>query len=147
MQLYARGLKVYILRADITVCILQRFSPCAWKMATRRSRSQSQHLNHDDDKGIAGTTGRQRKHLNVEYESDNTNKKAQTASPAAKKKRKESAQKQKIVDQKDKTCEWEPNRWRLQLQNIREMRKARDAPVDIMGCSELSDRSESLEVQ
>ena len=138
---YARGLKVYMLHAAGTpACILQRFSPRIWKMADKQSRSQSQQLHNDN-------TRRQRKKLKLEYESDNVNKKPQTASPIANKKKKENVQKQDVVDDKDKACKWEPNRWRLQLQNIREMRKARDAPVDIMGCSELSDRSESVQVQ
>ncbi|KAG5448030.1 Endonuclease III-like protein 1 [Clonorchis sinensis] len=35
---------------------------------------------------------------------------------------------------------WEPANWRLQLQNITQMREDRDAPVDIMGCERLADR-------
>ncbi|KER25088.1 hypothetical protein T265_07380 [Opisthorchis viverrini] len=35
---------------------------------------------------------------------------------------------------------WEPANWRLQLQNITQMRKDRDAPVDVMGCERLADR-------
>ena len=35
---------------------------------------------------------------------------------------------------------WEPASWREQLENIREMRKNKDAPVDTMGCTKICDR-------
>lgn len=41
---------------------------------------------------------------------------------------------------------WEPPRWREQLQNVRAMRAARDAPVDTVGCSRLADRADLPEV-
>lgn len=41
---------------------------------------------------------------------------------------------------------WEPPDWRTQLQNINEMRKKRDAPVDTMGCDVISDALASPEV-
>ncbi|XP_055615484.1 endonuclease III-like protein 1 [Toxorhynchites rutilus septentrionalis] len=31
---------------------------------------------------------------------------------------------------------WEPNNWRLMLENIREMRQSKSAPVDTMGCDQ-----------
>ncbi|EDV27688.1 uncharacterized protein TRIADDRAFT_21050 [Trichoplax adhaerens] len=85
-----------------------------------------------------------RKHLDIQYENDPI-KKVKGPSPIARKKRVEKVQKQH-VDKGEKPS-WEPKNWHLQLQNIREMRKAKDAPVDTMGCSELSDRSESVEVR
>lgn len=45
-----------------------------------------------------------------------------------------------------KKLKWEPNNWILLLNNIREMRKHQDAPVDTMGCDEISDRSSPPEV-
>ena len=41
---------------------------------------------------------------------------------------------------------WSPPRWREQLQNVRTMRAARDAPVDTVGCSRLADRTSLPEV-
>ena len=34
---------------------------------------------------------------------------------------------------------WKPGNWPKTLQNIREMRKNRDAPVDVMGCEKHGD--------
>ena len=41
---------------------------------------------------------------------------------------------------------WEPPVWRCQLENINEMRKSRDAPVDTMGCDVISDALASPQV-
>ena len=41
---------------------------------------------------------------------------------------------------------WEPPSWRPQLENIYEMRKNRDAPVDTMGCDVISDVQAAPEV-
>ncbi|XP_063058697.1 endonuclease III-like protein 1 [Engraulis encrasicolus] len=41
---------------------------------------------------------------------------------------------------------WEPNGWRLQLANIREMRSTRDAPVDQMGAAKCYDADAAPEV-
>lgn len=38
-------------------------------------------------------------------------------------------------------AKWEPKNWKLQLCNIEEMRKNRDAPVDSMGCEALADKT------
>ena len=46
----------------------------------------------------------------------------------------------------DKKGKWEPSAWRSALENIREMRKSRDAPVDTMGCDVISDSRASPEV-
>ncbi|XP_051877793.1 endonuclease III-like protein 1 [Pristis pectinata] len=43
-------------------------------------------------------------------------------------------------------AEWEPGRWREQLDNIREMRKGRDAPVDHMGAEQCFDKTAAPEV-
>lgn len=40
----------------------------------------------------------------------------------------------------EKQIKWEPNNWREQLANIREMRKERNAPVDTMGCDKCYDQ-------
>lgn len=42
--------------------------------------------------------------------------------------------------------QWNPPKWREQLANIIRMRKARDAPVDIMGCERLADSTEDPKV-
>ena len=44
------------------------------------------------------------------------------------------------------SASWEPPRWREQLQNVRTMRAARDAPVDTVGCARLADRTSLPEV-
>ena len=41
---------------------------------------------------------------------------------------------------------WQPPSWRPQLENINEMRKNRDAPVDTMGCDVISDVQAAPEV-
>lgn len=38
-----------------------------------------------------------------------------------------------------KENQWEPSMWREHLMNIHEMRKKKDAPVDVMGCDKLQD--------
>lgn len=45
-----------------------------------------------------------------------------------------------------KKLKWEPALWREQIQNIYEMRKERNAPVDTMGCDVISDKDASPEV-
>lgn len=41
----------------------------------------------------------------------------------------------------NKKLKWEPKNWHEVLNNIREMRKQRDAPVDTMGCDKCADES------
>ncbi|XP_048408315.1 endonuclease III-like protein 1 isoform X2 [Stegostoma tigrinum] len=41
----------------------------------------------------------------------------------------------------DTPSKWEPENWREQLDNIREMRKGRDAPVDHMGAEQCFDKT------
>ncbi|KAJ1096023.1 hypothetical protein NDU88_001172 [Pleurodeles waltl] len=45
-----------------------------------------------------------------------------------------------------KKSKWEPKDWREQLENIRELRKGKDAPVDEMGAEKCFDRSAAPEV-
>ena len=45
-----------------------------------------------------------------------------------------------------KSEKWEPSSWRQQLENINDMRKNRDAPVDTMGCDVISDVQAAPEV-
>jgi len=47
----------------------------------------------------------------------------------------------------NKKLNWEPKNWREVLNNIREMRKQRDAPVDTMGCDKCADESARPEVR
>jgi len=46
----------------------------------------------------------------------------------------------------NKKIKHEPTMWKQQLDNIYEMRKLRDAPVDSMGCDVISDKNASPEV-
>lgn len=39
-----------------------------------------------------------------------------------------------IVVKREPGTKWEPRNWLAQLENIREMRKEKNAPVDTMGC-------------
>lgn len=41
---------------------------------------------------------------------------------------------------------YEPNNWQISLENIREMRKHRNAPVDSMGAEKCADETASKEV-
>lgn len=43
------------------------------------------------------------------------------------------------IDQPKGSVKWEPENWRLILQNIRKMRSDAKAPVDTMGCHKCSD--------
>ncbi|XP_020862502.1 endonuclease III-like protein 1 [Phascolarctos cinereus] len=49
-------------------------------------------------------------------------------------------------DSTPKKPKWEPPNWRLQLENIREMRKSKDAPVDHMGAEQCYDQNAPPEV-
>lgn len=40
-----------------------------------------------------------------------------------------------------KKSKWEPKNWKIMLENMREMRKDRSAPVDTMGCHKCSDKN------
>lgn len=42
--------------------------------------------------------------------------------------------------------EWQPKNWKQMIENIREMRKTRSAPVDTMGCHKCSDETASEKV-
>lgn len=46
----------------------------------------------------------------------------------------------------DNNRKWEPSVWKRQLDNIYEIRQARDAPVDTMGCDVISDNKAPPEV-
>lgn len=49
-------------------------------------------------------------------------------------------------DAENKKSKWEPKNWHEVVNNIREMRKQRDAPVDTMGCDKCADESAPPEV-
>lgn len=49
-------------------------------------------------------------------------------------------------DTENKKSKWEPKNWHEVVNNIREMRKQRDAPVDTMGCDKCADESAPPEV-
>ncbi|XP_073414502.1 endonuclease III-like protein 1 isoform X1 [Dendrobates tinctorius] len=46
----------------------------------------------------------------------------------------------------DKKLRWEPKSWREELENIRQMRRARDAPVDQMGAEKCFDQNAEPQV-
>ena len=87
-----------------------------------------------------------RKHVKIEYEEkegDNVQAGADNKSEdvAAKKRKKDTS------TVREQSSGWEPANWREQLANIREMRKARDAPVDSQGCEKTADANQSPEVR
>jgi hypothetical protein len=51
------------------------------------------------------------------------------------------------VKTENKKFKWEPKNWSEVLNNMREMRKQRDAPVDSMGCDKCADESAAPEVR
>ena len=51
-----------------------------------------------------------------------------------------------VTATQSKKIKWEPTSWKQQLQNIKEMRQTKDAPVDVMGCDKLGDQKADPEV-
>ncbi|KAM3917116.1 endonuclease III-like protein 1 [Leptodactylus fuscus] len=51
-----------------------------------------------------------------------------------------------VVENTDKKLKWEPKNWRKQLENIRQMRSGRDAPVDQMGAEKCFDQNAEPQV-
>ncbi|XP_056392864.1 endonuclease III-like protein 1 [Hyla sarda] len=49
-------------------------------------------------------------------------------------------------EEDEKRPRWEPKTWRKQLENIRQMRSARDAPVDMMGAEKCFDQKAEPQV-
>lgn len=82
-----------------------------------------------------------RKHVKIEYE---LGEKVQAGDEdvIAKKRKKDTS-----TARTSQTSAWEPANWREQLANIREMRKARDAPVDSQGCEKTADVNQAPEVK
>ncbi|GAB1598292.1 endonuclease III-like protein 1 [Argonauta hians] len=89
---------------------------------------------------------KQRPKIEIKYENDDefgvNNTNVPTVSPYF------ATIKQEPVDvsEENKRKKWEPEGWMLVLNNIREMRKHQDAPVDSMGCDTISDRTSKPEV-
>lgn len=50
------------------------------------------------------------------------------------------------ADDTDRKLKWEPKNWRKQLENIRQMRSRRDAPVDEMGAEKCFDQNAEPQV-
>lgn len=98
-----------------------------------------------------------RGHLTVKYEEHQSEKGKHTIAEKAVEQENVTVVKLEAVDgqkQDDgnsqgsgkKKVKWEPVKWKEQLNNVREMRKSRDAPVDTMGCDRISDEKASPEV-
>lgn len=92
-----------------------------------------------------------RKHVKIEYEQDeNTTQKIHE--PAKKERTHKAGTTSKYFPEESqpkkpkKESVWEPLNWREQLDNIKTMRKSRDAPVDILGCEKTADTTASPEV-
>ncbi|XP_014769778.1 endonuclease III-like protein 1 [Octopus bimaculoides] len=89
---------------------------------------------------------KQRSKITIKYEKndefENNNTDVETVSPYFTTKKHE----QTDLEQENKRTKWEPEGWSLVLNNIREMRKHQDAPVDSMGCDTISDRTSAPEI-
>lgn len=72
--------------------------------------------------GAAKNTSK-RKHVSIKYEKTETLNQGQKTQ----------------LKEESNSTKWEPENWRGHLNNIREMRKKKDAPVDVMGCDKLQD--------
>jgi endonuclease-3 len=79
-----------------------------------------------------------RRHVSVALEDDVDNE------PVQKEGTKHSSSETR--DSENKKSKWEPKNWHEVVNNIREMRKQRDAPVDSMGCDKCADESAPPEV-
>ena len=87
-----------------------------------------------------------RKHVKIEYESENQDGGRERASDDLKEDVASKKRKKDTSVTKKQSSDWEPANWRDQLANIREMRKLRDAPVDSQGCEKTADMNQSAEV-
>ena len=87
-----------------------------------------------------------RKHVKIEYESENQDGGRERASDDLKEDVASKKRKKDTSVTKKQSSDWEPANWREQLANIREMRKLRDAPVDSQGCEKTADMNQSAEV-
>lgn len=52
-----------------------------------------------------------------------------------------------VTSEREPETKWEPPQWREQLKNIREMRRGKDAPVDVVGAAELASKHLQPEVR
>jgi endonuclease-3 len=98
-----------------------------------------------------------RKHVKVEYENEeqtqndvrqskaDNNGSTQDSMPRASKRPKKEINKMKAKT--DNCSAWTPKNWQQQLENIREMRRDRNAAVDEQGCERTADVSASPEIQ
>lgn len=86
-----------------------------------------------------------RKHVKIEYESENQDGGREQASNDLKEDVASKKRKKDTSVTKKQSSDWEPANWRDQLANIREMRKLRDAPVDSQGCEKTADMNQSAE--
>lgn len=81
-----------------------------------------------------------RKHVKIEYETGDKSKEK------GKKRASDDQTKRKKAKPNDVNSDWIPERWKDQLNNIKTMRKDKDAPVDSMGCERTADMTASPEV-
>lgn len=72
--------------------------------------------------------------------------KKQKAKPEVDEIKKETIEAVPAKDEPLAEAKWEPKNWQQMIENIREMRKTRSAPVDTMGCHKCSDETASEKV-
>jgi hypothetical protein len=94
-------------------------------------------LSHSKDTSARGKNVK-RQHVSVAYENcvkNESDRKQDTAHGNS-----------STAETGNKKLKWEPKNWHEVLNNIREMRKQRDAPVDTMGCDKCADEDARPEV-
>jgi hypothetical protein len=89
-------------------------------------------------KGTTKDKASRRRHVSVTFE-DNVDNEPVQKEPA-------NHSSSEARDTGNKKSKWEPKNWHEVVNNIREMRKQRDAPVDTMGCDKCADESAPPEV-
>lgn len=85
------------------------------------------------------------KPVKIKYEEAESVKSEGINNVKIKKVKKEEPDEERKEKDNKRVC-WFPNNWKLQLENIKEMRKDRTAVVDSQGCERTADMNEKPEV-
>ena len=81
-----------------------------------------------------------RSHVKIEYDVEHVNKDGETAVPLLENEQVSVKSEKDVEGEKPrKVMKWSPKNWETALDNLREMRKHKDAPVDSMGCEKCFD--------
>uniref|UniRef100_A0A8D8M8N7 Endonuclease III homolog n=1 Tax=Cacopsylla melanoneura TaxID=428564 RepID=A0A8D8M8N7_9HEMI len=111
-------------------------------METRRSKMSTAVLTEST------ANGRQkRKPVNVQYDEIDGSSNILNKTDRTSTKKKVQREIEGKDEEESKKNKWEPENWNQVLQNIREMRKNLDAPVDSMGCDQSYDKDISPQIR